>query len=181
MNIYLLVLTAVELCITIILAIIFEKGLAFLENPLEAYSKHALFALALITVLTLGGVGSIMVQSVKITDVCAVMVLMIVSYLGGGGVGAAMGLAIAVVLGITTGGLIVLVATYSVSGFLAGFLKDLGKWGSIFGGEYWIIYNSTTTTFQDSDYFNFLSMGNRDGGFFIHTQAGFFICLQLFS
>lgn len=130
---YLWVLIGIELCITIVLTIIFQKGFSFLDNPLKAYSRHSMFALALILVLAIGGTGAIMVQSIKISGIISVFVLMIVSFIGGGGVGAAMGIAIAVVLGITTGGLIVLLATYGISGLLAGFLKDLGKWGSILG------------------------------------------------
>lgn len=126
-------LTMAEAGISFILTVAFQAGFNFLDNPFKVHSKVASLALALIVVLSLGGLKGLTVESVRVSNVCSVLVLMTVSYLGGGGTGAAMGIAIALVLGIATGGLIILAGMFGVAGFLGGLLNDLGKWGTISG------------------------------------------------
>jgi stage II sporulation protein E len=126
-------IAAVEIIISLILTLIFKTGFAYLDNPYKGHSKVSLLALAVVTVLALGGAAGISVKSVNVVNISTIFVLMIVSYLGGGGAGAAMGISVALVLGITAGGLAALVAVYGVAGLLGGLLKDLGKWGTFLG------------------------------------------------
>jgi stage II sporulation protein E len=128
------VTTGGELIAITILTVIFEKGLIFAKNSRKANLKHGITALALISILALGGTSGLVVESVKIMDIGSFFLLMAVSYIGGGGLGAAMGIAIASILGFCSDEVIKLIALYGIAGFLGGFLKELGKIGTILGG-----------------------------------------------
>ncbi|HEX7714893.1 MAG TPA: stage II sporulation protein E [Bacillota bacterium] len=125
--------TGSEFLGTAVLGFVFQKGIGFLENPLQKDSGQAILALALLTVLALGGTRGLVVYSINLTEIGSLLLLLIASYLGGGGAGAAMGIVIALILGVTAGNLFTLVATYGISGFLGGLFKNWGKWGTILG------------------------------------------------
>ncbi|WP_165907882.1 stage II sporulation protein E [Hydrogenispora ethanolica] len=126
-------LAALELLATYLLAIVFGYALKFLENPLKAYSKSSLSALVIMVLMALGGLGDLALLTVKLQDLAAVLLLLAVSYLGGGGAGAVLGLSLAIIQGLTGGGLVTLVTLYGISGLLGGVLKDLGRWGTAAG------------------------------------------------
>lgn len=133
---------ALEINISFLLAGIFQIGLNFVGNPFKK-SKMAFVSLALIVVLSVAGTNQLMVETVSITELAVSLVLIFVSYLGGGGVGSAMGVSLGIAVGIATGGLTALIAIYSVAGFLGGFLKNLGKFGTTIGislGCYYIMH-----------------------------------------
>lgn len=112
----------------------FKKGFAFIDNPLKI-SKFALFSAVLIVAVVIGGIQGNNLETRFVTEVAVALIIMITSFIGGGGVGAIMGIAIALTLGLTTGGVLLLIALYSVSGLLGGILKDLGRWGVICGAS----------------------------------------------
>lgn len=125
---------AAELMISGILMLVFRQGFMVMADPALIKSKYSLVAILLIIALALGGTRELAIQSIKITDVIVVIVIMIVSYIGGGGVGAAMGISIALITGIWSENMIGLIALYGLSGFLGGFLRELGKVGTAVGG-----------------------------------------------
>lgn len=126
------IMAAVELAISAILMLVFRQG--FMVNLGQAKSKYGMVALLLIITLAIGGTRELAVQSIKLTDVIVVMVIMMVSYIGGGGVSAAMGISIALITGLWSKNMIDLIALYGLSGFLGGFLRGLGKIGTAMGG-----------------------------------------------
>jgi stage II sporulation protein E len=125
---------AVELTISAILMLAFRQGFMAMVNPGQIKSKYSMAALFLIIALAIGGTRELAVQSIKLTDVIVVMVVMMVSYIGGGGVSAAMGISIALITGIWSKNMIGLIALYGLSGFLGGFLREMGKIGTAMGG-----------------------------------------------
>ncbi|MCL6591032.1 MAG: stage II sporulation protein E [Firmicutes bacterium] len=137
-----------EFAAVTILTFIFEKGLNYEKNSRKFNSKRGKAILALISVLALGGTAGMAVESVKIMDAGSVFLLMVVSYLGGGGTGAAMGIAIALILGFWTGDSIKLVTIYSIAGFLGGFLNDFGKIGTFFGSVLGVLLVMQQTHFE---------------------------------
>lgn len=130
---YALLITGLELILSFILTIFWRIVYNYLDNPLQAFSKYTVPALSLTLVFALGGVKGIGIYSINLAEFLAVFLLLLVSYLGGGGVGAAMGISVAMVLGVNTKDLITLAATYGIAGFLGGLLKDLRKWGTVLG------------------------------------------------
>ncbi|HEX3046233.1 MAG TPA: stage II sporulation protein E [Bacillota bacterium] len=140
--------TGGELVAITILTFIFEKGFYFVKNSRKSNSKRGITALALISILALGGTAGLVVESVEIMDIGSFFLLMVVSYIGGGGTGAAMGIAIASILGFWSGEVIKLIALYSIAGFLGGFLKELGKMGTIAGGGLGILLVMMQTHFE---------------------------------
>lgn len=146
----LLIITAVELGLSYILSIVFQISFKFLDNPFKIISENSLAALAALMVLTLGGTKGLVIQSLDLAEILAAFLLMTASYIGGGGVGAAMGVLIAIVLGVNTANLITLIATYSVAGLFGGFLKKFWKWGTLLGtclGLYLVMLQFDATTF----------------------------------
>ena len=133
-NLSIWIMTGIELLISFLLMFIFRYGLMVTGGPLKINSKYGLAAFLLITALALGGTRELVIQSVKITDIIGAIVIMIVSYIGGEGVGAAMGISIALIIGIISNNVIPLIASYGLPGFFGGFLKDLGKFGTVLGG-----------------------------------------------
>ncbi len=134
-NLFYYGLVAVELVCTYLLAVLFQRGLAFLENPMRTYSKISLTALAMMLLLAVGGIGSEPAFSVNFQELAAVVLVLTVGYLGGGGVGAVMGISVAVIIGIPTDAMIALIAMYGLSGLFGGVLKELGRWGTIAGSS----------------------------------------------
>ena len=132
----------IEINISFLLAGIFQAGLNFIGNPFKK-SKTAVISVALILVLAVAGTNQLMIDGISVTDLAVSLVLIFVAYLGGGGVGSAMGVSLGMAIGIATGGLTALIALYSVTGFLGGFLKNLGKFGTTLGvglGCFYLIY-----------------------------------------
>lgn len=127
-------MAAIELIISVVLMTVFRQGFMTVINSGQIKSKYDTVTILLIIVLALGGIGELSILSVKISDVIVVMVIMMVSYIGGGGVSAAMGISIALITGIWSKNMIGLIALYGLSGFLGGFLKELGKLGTALGG-----------------------------------------------
>jgi stage II sporulation protein E len=125
--------TGIELITGYLLILIFAQGFPVIANPTKTKSKYNLVALWLIMVLALGGTRELVIQSINIADISIALVIMMVSYIGGGGIGAAMGISIALITGIWSKNLIALVALYSLPGFLGGFFRDLGKMGTVIG------------------------------------------------
>ena len=124
---------AFEKVIVLILAFIFQQGLNNLADPLKRSTKLAHTTLGLLTVLIACGTHNLTFDSVKFIEIIPVISLLFAAYLGGGGVGAAMGISLAIALGLSGGGLLTLAVLYGVTGFLGGFLRELGKWGTIGG------------------------------------------------
>jgi stage II sporulation protein E len=125
---------ALEIAINAALMPIFRQGFMAVTNPEQIKSKYTMMTLLLIIALAVGGTRELAVQSIKVTDGIVVMVIMMVSYIGGGGVSAAMGISIALLTGIWSENMIGLIALYGLSGFLGGLLRDLGKIGTAMGG-----------------------------------------------
>ncbi len=130
---YMFLVTGIELTFSLILTVFFQNGFAFLDNPLKTTSKLTLSGLAIIMLMTIGGIKGLEIESYDLANIIATIFLLIVSYIGGGGVGAVMGISIATALGITTENLVNMIATFSMVGFLGGFLRGFKKWGTILG------------------------------------------------
>ncbi len=131
---YLWIAATVEFIISGVLMLVFRQGFTVIADPAQIKSKYSLMALLLIITLALGGTRELVVHSIKLTDIIVVIVIMIVSYIGGGGISAAMGISIALITGIWSKNMIGLIALYGLSGFLGGFFRDLGKMGTAMGG-----------------------------------------------
>lgn len=131
--------TGWEICYSLGLLFFFQKTVKYLENPLK-FSKIALTGLIILTGLTIGGTKDLFSGPMSITEVLIAWVLMTVSLLGGGGAGAIMGVSLAIILGIATGGILSFVALYAVPGMLGGLLRDFGRWGTFFGALFGLYF-----------------------------------------
>jgi stage II sporulation protein E len=127
------ILTAIELGLSYILITVFQISFQFLDNPFKIVSQHSLPALAIMLVLILGGTKGLNFYSLDLAGFIAAFILLTASYLGGEGVGAIMGILIAIVLGMNTANLITLIAAYSIAGFFGGFLRNFWRWGTLLG------------------------------------------------
>ncbi|HBF35827.1 MAG TPA: stage II sporulation protein E [Firmicutes bacterium] len=128
-----ILVTSIEMVCTYFLAIVFQLSLKFFDDPMKAFSGFTLPAAAIMIIVALGGTRNLIFQSFDFTKVLAILLLMVSSYVGGGGIGAAMGISIGTVLGMNTQDLIGLIAIYSVAGLLGGVFKKFRKWGTLLG------------------------------------------------
>ena len=127
-------LTGFELMFSGVLTLFFQWGFNLLANP-SKITKWSTLGLAIIAVVALSGTAGLRIFSLELSEISLVFLLITVAYLGGGGAGSSMGVLIALVLGIASGGLVAEIGLLAISGFLAGLLKDFGKWGTIFGAS----------------------------------------------
>lgn len=128
-----ILLGLIEIVLTFGLAWLFQFSFKFFDDPMKSFSGFTLPAIIIMMILALGGTRSLVLQSFDITKMFAILLLLIASFVGGGGFGAAMGISIGTVLGINTKELVSLIAAYSVAGLLGGFFKKSWKWGTVLG------------------------------------------------
>jgi stage II sporulation protein E len=136
----LLIITLLELTFVYFLGLLFQIAIKFLDNPLKEFSKNTSPVLAVMIVFALGGAKDMVFQSLNLTEILAAFLLTTVSFVGGGGAGAAMGILIGLVLGIKTENVITQVATYSIAGCLGGFLRQFRRWGTMFGAAFGLYF-----------------------------------------
>lgn len=105
----------------------------------EGYSNASRFAYLFLGAVLLNGSLKLAAQAFYLTDIGAIWMLLTVAYIGGEGVGAMMGIAIAIVLSLSTGGLVTCIGLYGAAGFLGGVLKRFGRLGILTGGALGIL------------------------------------------
>lgn len=109
-----------------------ERATKYAGYPLIR-SKWALGCFWCLILLAISGTQGFTFFSLAIPKVLAVSLMMVVSYLGGGGIGALMGISSALILSLTMGWELALIALFAVCGMMGGCLRELGKWGTIIG------------------------------------------------
>ena len=129
-------LLAIYTTITVgVFYLVFASALPSLANFGEervASSEELLSTGILITVL-FSTFGNFEILGITLGGIVSILTIMILGWKKGCSVGAASGLAIALVLGLMGNANITTVATYGLSGLLAGLLSRFGKFGAVLG------------------------------------------------
>jgi len=128
-----LTIVLAECLLVAFLSQVYQMAFKYIAYPLTSTTLASGSLLAMI-MMGICGAQDLTVYSVNISEMLSVTFLAAVAYLGGGGAGAMMGILIGWILSLTAGSFLMLIAVYAIPGMLGGFLRGLGRWGTIIGG-----------------------------------------------
>lgn len=110
-------------------------------NELESnyfYSTEELISIGILLCLLVAGVGNVNIFGVYLRNILAITIIAIFAYVGGAGLGSAIGVSMGFVIGITNNDIITAVSLYSLCGLIIGIFKDTGR---IFSSiAYFVVY-----------------------------------------
>lgn len=116
------------------------------------YSNEEIISMIITCSLIISGTWGISIVGVSIRNIIALTFILIISYVNGGAIGAASGVAIGVIVGMSSKNMLMYVSVYGVCGLIVGIFKESGKW--LTGLAYMItfliliIYSLTTKDFN---------------------------------
>ena len=91
------------------------------------FSTEELISIGILICLLVSGVGQIGVWGISIRNIVALASIIVIAYVGGSGLGAAIGVTMGFIVGITTDNIVALISLYSVCGLIVGIFKDTGR------------------------------------------------------
>lgn len=91
------------------------------------FSAEELISISILICLIVAGIGKMDVFGVSIRNVIALSTVISIAYVGGTGLGAAVGVTMGFILGVTGNELIILISVYSTAGLIVGIFKDTGR------------------------------------------------------
>lgn len=121
--------------ITYIFYKIFVNSLIVITNYKEkqAFSIEEVMGASMLLSIAFASFAPIKIWGLSITNILSVMLVLFLGWKHGMLVGATSGITIGIVLGIITSSTPILVASYAISGMIAGILNKLGRIGVIVG------------------------------------------------
>ena len=121
--------------ITYIFYKIFANSLVVISeySSKKAFSIEEVLGASILIAISLVSINGLKVFGLSVTNIISVMLVLFLGWQHGILIGATSGITIGMVLGIVTGGSPILVASYAISGMIAGILNKLGKIGVIVG------------------------------------------------
>jgi len=124
----------------------------FSRNKRSLLSDEEVVSLLLVALLLVLGIGEINLFGVYLRRVLSVLFCLMVAYLGGGGIGAAAGIALAFANVLAGGESITYVGSMGAAGLIAGALRNLQKPGVVLG----FIFTSMLAIYIVEDYMGLL-------------------------
>lgn len=92
------------------------------------FSSEEIMSITIILGLIISGTWGINILSISLRNILALTFILILSYINGSTVGAASGIAIGTIIGISTDNLLVYISVYGLCGLIGGLFRDVGKW-----------------------------------------------------
>ena len=114
---------------------IFSNSIDVIRNIGEkrVYSIEEIIGASIIVSLSTMALGEFSILGFEIRNILNILIVLVLGWQNGMLVGATSGITIGSVLGIMTGGNIEMIAAYSISGMISGFLGKFGRWAVILG------------------------------------------------
>lgn len=114
---------------------IFSNSIDVITNVGEkrAYSIEEVMGASLLTAICVCAIGDVNIFGFSVRNILCILVVLIMGWKNGILVGATSGVTIGSVVGIIGGGEPIIIATYALSGMIAGIFNKLGKIGVIIG------------------------------------------------
>lgn len=101
-------------------------------------STEELISIGILLCLLVAGIGNLNIFGVYLRSMLALTIIAIFAYVGGAGLGAAIGVSMGFVIGITNNDIITSISLYSLCGLIIGIFKDTGRvFSSI---AYFVVY-----------------------------------------
>lgn len=110
-------------------------------------SNEDMISLAITTALVVSGIGNFKIFGFSPENIICILIILIFSYKCGSGVGSASGVAIGLIVSMSSEVTPLSIGTYAFCGLLAGIFKSFGKFGSGLG---FILGNSILAIYLDS-------------------------------
>lgn len=99
----------------------------------KAFSIEEVLGASLIFAIAVGAFGNLSIYEFSVRNILSILIVLILGWKNGVLVGTTAGVTIGVTLGVITSSDPIMVATYAISGMIAGILNKFGKLGVIFG------------------------------------------------
>lgn len=114
---------------------IFESSVRVIRDlkDKKVFSVEEVLATSLIIAIAVTGFRDILIFGYSLKNVLCILIVLVLGWQNGVLVGATAGITIGLVVGIIGGGDIIQIASYAISGMIAGLLNKLGKIGVIVG------------------------------------------------
>lgn len=128
-TLYGMLVVVFDATLCMVLAFIFRYGVPlFLEETKERQvSAEALLCGILMLATAVAGLGSLTIYDYSLRNMAGCLIAMTLSFSGGSGVGAAVGVITGLVIGLNDGNAAQAIAMYAVAGMIGGLFRDLGK------------------------------------------------------
>ena len=110
-------------------------------NELESnyfYSTEEIISIGILICLLIAGVGNINLFNIEIRSILALATIAIFAYIGGAGIGSAIGACMGLIIGVTNGDIVTAITLYSLCGLIIGVFKETGKILAVL--SYFIVY-----------------------------------------
>ena len=121
--------------IVFLLVFIFRNAASLLENRKSIYTatNERIISFAITMALAVSGLGAISLLGINIRNILCIIIILILSYKSGIGVGASIGVVVGLIVNMSGKTTPLIIGSYAFCGLLSGLFKNLGKLGSCLG------------------------------------------------
>ena len=91
------------------------------------FSTEEIISIGILICLLIAGVGDMYIYNIYIRNIMGLCVVALFGYIGGPGIGASIGVAMGLVIGMTSNDILILVTLYSLCGMMIGIFREVGK------------------------------------------------------
>lgn len=92
------------------------------------FSNEEIISMSIISALIIAGTWGMSIYSISITNILGLAFVVIIAYINGSGAGAAAGVAMGIIVGMSSENMILFIGMYGVCGLITGIFKETGKW-----------------------------------------------------
>ncbi len=117
------------------LMFVMRKAIPVIENKREnrEFSNEEIISIVIVGVFAITGLSDVMILGFSVKSVFCILLILLLSFKRGPGVGAAIGVAVGLIISMSTVAAPVMISTYAFCGLLSGVFRGLGKIGSGLG------------------------------------------------
>ena len=117
------------LCIFPLYFILDYSILCFKEiKTKHIFSNEEIISMSIISSLIIAGTWGINIFNVSIANILGLAFVIIIGYINGSGAGAASGVAMGIIVGMSSENMIIYIGMYGICGLITGVFKETGKW-----------------------------------------------------
>lgn len=91
------------------------------------FSTEEIISIGILICLLIAGVGSLDIFNIQVRNILALSSVAIFAYIGGSGIGSAIGVSMGLIIGITNGDIVSAITLYSLCGLIIGIFKEVGR------------------------------------------------------
>jgi stage II sporulation protein E len=116
------------LCIFPLYFILDYSLLCFKEiKTKHIFSNEEIISMSIISSLIIAGTWGISIFTISITNILGLAFVIMIAYINGSGAGAASGVAMGIIVGMSSSNMILFIGMYGICGLITGIFKETGK------------------------------------------------------